>query len=123
MKAEDAGRRLAVVAARAADEKGATDVQVIDVGDIVGICGWFVLASAANPRQVRSVVERVEELVAEQVGERPRAVEGGEDRRWVLVDYGDVVIHVFHVEERDFYRLERLYTDAPRVEWQPSEPD
>jgi len=118
VSAADEGRELALIAARAADEKGATEIQVLDVGDIVGITGWFVLASAANPRQVRSVTDRVEELVAAHLDARPRAVEGGDDRRWVLMDYGEVVVHVFHVDERQFYRLERLYTDAPRVDWQ-----
>ncbi len=120
MSAGDEGRRLAVIAARAADEKGATEIQVLDVGDIVGITGWFVLASAANPRQVRAVTDHVEELVAARFETRPRAVEGGDERRWVLMDYGEVVVHVFHSEEREYYRLERLYTDAPRVEWEES---
>lgn len=117
MSAATAGRELALTAARAADEKGATEIQVLDVGDIVGITGWFVLASAANPRQVRAVTDHVEELVAERCDTRPRAVEGADDRRWVLMDFGEVVVHVFHAEEREFYRLERLYTDAPRVDW------
>lgn len=117
MTDEPTGRDLAVVAARAADDKGGSDILVLDVGDIVGITGWFVMASASNPRQVRAVTDRVEELVAETHGVRPRAVEGADDRRWVLIDYGEVIVHVFHVDERAFYRLERLYSDAPRVEW------
>lgn len=117
MSVEVEGRELAVAAARAAEDKGATEIQVFEVGEIVGITGWFVLASASNPRQVRAVVDRVEELVAEAFDLRPMAVEGGDERRWVLMDYGEVVVHVFHVDEREFYRLERLYADAPRVEW------
>jgi len=109
-------RRSAVTAARAADDKGATDVLVLQVGPVLGICEYFVLASAANDRQVKAVVESVEEQVAEEVGEKPRSVEGADGRRWVLIDYGDVVVHVFQPEERDFYRLERLWADAPRLE-------
>lgn len=109
----------AVTAARAADDKGATDVVVLQVGPVLGICEYFVLASAANDRQVKAVVDAVEERVAEVVGEKPRSVEGADGRRWVLIDYGDVVVHVFHAEERDYYRIERLYTDAPIVDWRP----
>jgi ribosome-associated protein len=110
---------LAIAAARAADEKGATDVMVLDVGDLVGICGYFVLASASNPRQVKAVVDEVEAQLREQFGDAPRAVEGAEGRRWVLLDYGDIVVHVFHTEERDYYRIERLYSDAVQLEWRP----
>jgi ribosome-associated protein len=108
---------LAVAAARAADDKGATDILVLDVGDLLGICGYFVIASASNPRQVRAVVDEVEEQVAERYGDRPRSVEGATERRWVLLDYADVVVHVFHVEERDYYRIEKLYADAERIDW------
>lgn len=111
---------LALEAARAADSKGATDVVVLDVGSILGICGYFVLASASNPRQVKAVVDEVELRLGEQLGTKPRSVEGATERRWVLMDYADIVVHVFHAEERDFYRIERLYSDAPRVEWTPS---
>jgi ribosome-associated protein len=109
---------LAITAARAADDKGATEIVVIDVGDLLGICGYFVIATAANPRQVKAVVDEVEEQVAEHSGDRPRSVEGATERRWVLLDYGDVVVHVFHTEERDYYRIERLYSDAEKVDWQ-----
>jgi ribosome-associated protein len=110
---------LAVAAARAADDKGATDILVLDVGDVMGICGYFVIASAANPRQVKAVVDEVEEQVRDRFGEKPRSMEGATDRRWVLLDYADIVVHVFHVEEREYYRIERLYSDAPKIDWQP----
>lgn len=114
---EDADGRMAVIAARAAHDKGATDVLVLDVAGLLGICGWFVIVSASNPRQVKAVVDEVEERVAAATGERPRSVEGAAARRWVLMDYADLVVHVFHADERDFYRIERLYADAPRVDW------
>ena len=113
----DSTQRLAVTAAQVAHEKGATDIEVLDVGAIVGICGAFVVASASNPRLVNAVVEEVTEQLADRFGEKPRSVEGAGARRWVLVDYGDVVVHVFLAEERDFYRIERLYGDAPRIDW------
>jgi ribosome-associated protein len=108
---------LAIAAARAADDKGATDVLVLDVGDVLGICGYFVIASAANPRQVKAVVDEVEQQLAERYAEKPRSVEGATDRRWVLLDYADVVVHVFHVDDREYYRIERLYSDAEQVDW------
>ncbi len=114
---DEAALALAIAAARAADDKGATDVAVLDVGDVLGICGYFVLASASNSRLVKAVVDEVEEQVAGQFGERPRAVEGADGRRWVLLDFADVVVHVFHDEERQYYRIERLYSDVPRHEW------
>jgi ribosome-associated protein len=113
----DLSADLARCAARAADDKGATEVTVLDVGEILGICGYFVLASASNPRLVKAVVDEIELQVREQLGLKPRSVEGAGERRWVLIDYADVVVHVFHAEERDYYRIERLYSDAAPVDW------
>lgn len=112
---------LALCAARAADEKLATDVMVLEVADVLGVCDDFVLATARNERQVKAVVDGVEESVRRYTGRSPLSVEGGDARRWVLLDYGDVVVHVFHVDERSYYRLERLYGDVPRIEWRPGE--
>lgn len=114
---------LARDAARAAHDKGATDVVVIDVADLMAICGYFVVASASNPRLVKTVVEAVEERLGVLHGVKPRSVEGLDGRRWVLLDYGDIVVHIFDADERQYYRIERLYSDAPRLEWAPpSEP-
>ena len=118
----DPSERLALAAARAADDKGATAVMVLRVGPVLGICEFFVLASAANDRQVKAVVDAVQERVRDDVGQKPRSVEGADGRRWVLIDYGDVVVHVFHAEEREYYRIERLYADAPTLAWQPGRP-
>ncbi len=113
---------VAVVAARACDDKSATDVVILDVGPVLAIVDAFVVASASNDRQVRAVVDAVQERLREEFGRKPRSVEGLEARRWVLLDYGDVVVHVFLAEERAVYRLERLYGDAPRIEWHPDGP-
>lgn len=107
--------RTALVAADAAEDKLATDVRVLHVGSVVDMCEYFVLATAQNDRQVRAVVDEIEAQITERIGERPLSVEGADARRWVLLDYGDVVVHVFLPEERDYYRLERLYSDAPVV--------
>jgi ribosome-associated protein len=112
---------LAIVAATAADDKGATDVVILDVSAILGICDTFVIASARNTRLVAAVSEEIEERLWLGHDVKPAATEGLDARRWVLIDYGDVIVHVFLDEERAYYRLERLYGDATRVEWQTAE--
>ncbi len=107
----------AVIAARAADAKGGEDVIVIDVGPILGICDSFVIASGRNHRQVKAIADEVEEQLRVQAQRRARSVEGTDESRWVLMDYDDLIVHVFLDTERDFYRLERLYGDAARIEW------
>jgi ribosome-associated protein len=113
----DALERSRVAAAAAADKKG-EDIVVLDVGDILGIADAFVITSASNTRQVRTIVEEVEKQVREKSDAKPRAVEGLDDASWVLLDYGDVVVHVFLTETRAFYGLERLWADAARVPWE-----
>ena len=84
--------------------------------ELLGITDHFVITSGSNPRQVRTIAEEVELRVREQGGGSPRYVEGLADARWVLLDYGDFIVHVFLEEARQFYNLERLWSDAPRVE-------
>jgi ribosome-associated protein len=112
-----AARDLAMVAARAADAKGAHDVVILEVGDVLVVADEFVIASASNDRLVKAIVDDVERLVAEAGFSRPLRVEGVDDRHWVLIDYGDVVVHVFLDETREYYELERLWGDVPRLEW------
>lgn len=90
---------------------------ILEVGPILGITELFVITSAPNTRLVRTIVDEVEEQVFVLLDRRPLRVEGVTDRQWVLMDYGDVVVHVFADEARRFYEIERLYRDAPRVEW------
>jgi len=116
--APDASRRAAI-AAGAASEKNGFDVVVLDVGDIISITEMFVLVSASNTRQVRTIAEEVELALKASDGEGPRAVEGLDDASWVLMDYGDVIVHVFLQETRGYYDLDRLWADAPVVDWEP----
>ena len=109
-------RETAVAAARAAAEKQAEDVVVLDVHELIVITDFFVLCTGSSDRQVKTVVDEVEKALRE-LERKPVRREGEQDRRWVLLDYVDVVVHVFAPEERDFYDLERLWLDAPRVEW------
>lgn len=112
---DPAARTRALTAAEAALAKKGFDVVVLDVGDVLGIVECFVLASASNVRQVRTLVEEVERGVAERDGGRPRSLEGLGDASWVLMDYGDVVVHVFLEETRAYYDLDRLWADVPQV--------
>jgi ribosome-associated protein len=108
------------IAARAADAKKAQDIVILDVGEIMGIVETFVIASAPNSRLVRAIVDEIEREVFEKTGDKPRAVEGLRDASWVLLDYGDLVVHVFLAETREFYDLERLWADVARVPWADS---
>jgi ribosome-associated protein len=108
------------IAARAADAKKAHDIVILDVGEIMGIVESFVIASAPNSRLVRAIVDEVERELYERTGDKPRAVEGLRDASWVLLDYGDLVVHVFLEETREFYDLERLWSDVARVPWADS---
>jgi ribosome-associated protein len=91
---------------------------VLEVGSIMGIVDYFVVTSASNTRQVRTIVDEIEAQMAARARQKPRASEGVADASWVLMDYGDVVVHVFLTETREFYGLERLWADAPRVAWE-----
>lgn len=102
-------------AAAAASDKIATDIVAFDVSDQLVITDAFLLCSAANDRQVKSVVDEIEDRLR-VLGAKPIRREGERDGRWVLIDYGDLVVHVQHTEERAFYALERLWRDCPLIE-------
>jgi len=110
-----------IVAARAADSKSGEDTTILSMGELLGITDAFVITSGRNVRQVRSIVHEVELRVKALDGRPPARVEGLDDARWVLMDYGDFLVHVFLDEARQFYDLEHLWLDAPRVAW--TEPD
>ena len=106
-------REMAIIAARAADEKKATDILVQEVGELISVTEYFVIATASNNRQVRAIIEEIEEAIRKQAGVHPLHREETRDGSWELLDYGSVVIHVFQPETREFYRLEALWNDAP----------
>ena len=106
-------RDHAIIAARAADEKKATDIVVQNVGELIGVTDYFVIVTASNSRQVSAIVDAVEEAERLQAGIKPLHREETRDGSWELLDYGNIVIHVFQPETREFYRLEALWNDAP----------
>lgn len=116
----DSSDRWAVLAAQAAASKQATDPVVLAVGDVLAITDSFVIVSATNTRLVRTIAEEIEQQISAAGGPKPLRVEGLDDLRWVLVDYGVFVVHVFLQETRDYYELERLWSDVPRIEWEES---
>ncbi len=110
-------QELAVAAARAAAGKQAKQIVILDVRDLIGITDYFVIASGSSDRQVRTVAEEIERTLKAQ-GLRPVRREGAREGRWVLLDFVDFVAHVFRAEEREYYDLERLWSDAPTVDWE-----
>jgi ribosome-associated protein len=112
--ATDRAVELVEIAAAAAAEKLASDIIAYDVSDQLVITDAFLLCSASNDRQVRAIVEEIEERLR-KAGARPARREGEREGRWVLLDYVDIVIHVQHAEERVYYALERLWKDCPAI--------
>ncbi len=115
MSASPRAVELAVAAAEAAAAKLATEIIALDVSEQLVITDVFVLAAAENERQVRSVVDEIEDRLRE-LDAKPLRREGLKDARWVLLDFGEIVVHVQHAEEREFYALERLWKDCPLIE-------
>jgi ribosome-associated protein len=107
---------LGLAAAQAAADKLASDILLLDVSEQLVITDVFLLASAPSDRQVKAVVDEVEDRLRE-LGAKPVRREGAEEARWVLLDFAEVVIHVQHQEERVFYALERLWKDCPVIEF------
>jgi ribosome-associated protein len=105
---------MATIAARAAASKLAKNVVVIDVSEQLVITDCFVIASASNERQLNAIVDEVEEKMR-QAGYKPARREGTREGRWTLLDYVDIVVHIQHEDERDFYALDRLWRDGPEV--------
>ncbi len=115
MTATEHAVELVHAAALAAADKLATDILAFDVSEQLAITDAFLLASGANDRQVKAIVDEVEDKLRE-IGAKPVRREGERDARWVLIDYGEIVVHVQHSEERQFYALERLWRDCPIIE-------
>lgn len=108
-------QQMVDIARSAAEGKKAKDITVLDLSSISAMCDYFIICSGGSGPQVKAIAENVEEKLSEQ-GVEPKRREGLREGAWVLLDYGDIVVHVFKEEEREFYKLERLWGDAPVVE-------
>jgi ribosome-associated protein len=108
-------KALSLLAAEAASDKKAEDIIVLDVSELLVVTEYFIIATGRTNVQVRAIADEVEEQLRVKAGEKPIGREGAGEDKWILLDYGDYVVHVFQPEERDFYRLEKLWGDAPRL--------
>ena len=108
---------VAIVAARAADDKQGSNILVLNVGDVLAITEMFVVVSASNSRQLRTIANEVTAKIREESDRPLLRSEGMSEQQWVLLDYGDVVVHIFSEDIREFYEIERLYQDVPVVDW------
>ena len=118
MSAHEESIDLARIAAQAASDKLATEVIGLDVSEQLVITDIFLVAGGTSERQVSGIVDAIEKELLEQRRRKPLRREGQQDARWVLLDYGDIVVHVQHAEDRAFYALERLWRDAPLIDLQ-----
>ncbi len=109
-------RTMALIAAKAADDKKATDIMVQEVRELIGVTDYFIIATASNNRQVEAIIDEIEDAEREEAGVKPLHREGTADGSWALLDYGDFIVHVFQPEAREYYRLEALWNDAPIVD-------
>lgn len=111
-----AAEAVARAAAQAAYDKKGDDIVVLDLTQLSDVCDYFVIVSGTNARLADTIVDEIEEKVAASCNEHPFSIEGRDQRSWILMDYGSVIVHVFTPETREYYRLERLWGDAPRLE-------
>ncbi len=114
--AEVTSKQLAISVCKALADKRGKDIVVLYVREKTDLCDYFVIASGTNAPQIKAMGERVEELVERDLGVLPTRTEGVRDGRWGVVDYGDVIVHIFNDETRLFYHLERLWTDGGNLQ-------
>ena len=115
----DAGLQRALVAARVAEENRGRDIVVLDMRQLTPIFDYFVLASGTSRRQLHAISEEIDHALEEGLGDRRLGIEGYDESRWILLDYGDVVIHLFEPETRAYYALEQLWGHAKPVPFEP----
>jgi len=104
-----------LLAAEAIDEKSGSDTVVVAVGDVFAITEYFLITAGRTNRQVKAIVEEVENVIKERGGPAPNRIEGNDEFKWVVMDYGEFLVHVFDSKERDYYQLERLWSDRPVI--------
>ena len=114
--AEITSKELAVAVCKALSDKLGKDIIALYVREKTDLCDYFVIASGSNAPQIKAMGERVEELIEKEHGIVPSRTEGVRDGRWAVIDYGDVIVHIFNDETRLFYHLERLWKDGNNVE-------
>jgi ribosome-associated protein len=110
--------QLAIAAAQTAEENRGRDVVVLDVRKLTPIFDYFVIATGTSRRQLHAMSEEIDHKLEDDLGDKRMGIEGYAESRWILLDYGSVVIHLFDQETREYFALEELWAEAPRIEWQ-----
>ena len=113
--ATDRSRDLALAAARVAEETRGADVRVLDLREITPVFDYFVIATGASRRQLHAMADEIEKVLKKEHHDRKRGGEGYEEGRWIVLDYGDVMVHLFDAEAREYWDLEHLWSDAKQV--------
>jgi len=111
----DHARDLALAAARVAEETRGTDIRVLDLRDITPVFDYFVIATGSSRRQMHAMADEIEAVLKKEHKDRKRGAEGYEEGRWIVLDYGDVMVHLFDAEARHYWDIEHLWSDAKRV--------
>ncbi|MFM9024288.1 MAG: ribosome silencing factor [Planctomycetaceae bacterium] len=111
----DRARDLALAAARVAEETRGTDISVLDLRELTDVVDYFVVATGSSRRQMHAMADEIEKVVKHELRDRKRGGEGYEEGRWIVLDYGDVMVHLFDAESRGYWDLEHLWSDAKRV--------
>lgn len=112
----DSALQRALLAAQTAEDNRGTNVVVLDMREVTSIFDYFVIATGASRRQIHAMSEEIDDVLEHRMGDRRLGIEGYEESRWILLDYGDVVVHLFEPETRDYYALEQLWGHAKKVE-------
>ena len=111
----DQSREMAKIACHALSDKKAEDIRVIDISEVSTLADYFIIASATNSNQIQALIDAVGEELGKR-GHEAKQVEGNRNSSWVLMDYGDIIVHIFSQEDRLFYNLEKIWTDGKRIE-------
>lgn len=111
-------RKLAVAAARTADNNRGSDIVVLDVRKLTSMFDYFVLVTGTSRRQLHAISEEIDDQLERELGDERMGIEGYSESRWILLDYGSVVVHLFDAETRQYFALEELWADAERLDWQ-----
>ena len=114
-RSSDRARTLALTAARVAAETRGTDVKVLDLRELTQVFDYFVLATGTSQRQIHAMADEITQVVKDKLHDRRRGAEGYEEGRWIVLDYGDVVVHLFDAESREYWDLEHLWSGAKPV--------
>lgn len=113
---------LALAAAEAADDRKAVDITLLYVGEVAYLADYFLIVSGYSPVQLKAIARSIEDRLSEDFGRLPSGKEGTSDSRWLLQDYGDIVVHIFIPEERELYNLEAFWSHGETISWQDLSP-